>query len=469
MPPTVVVGLLANILLLATIAVLYFLFPATWQRLIHFRDAAQQQLPAGADIVALAHAVPWGTLSLADGAPAPSATASPSASPFASPSPTAAPTASTTPSTTPSATPAVSKALTPAGTAGTYVYYRLARGTHTLVYTAAPFPTMRCQISIPAASVDTCNLLPGLASGAVHALGAARIVDAQATADHLAADTQKALFDAIQTAANPSPTQVVYGEHYLNASNQSTYNVYSPLQAALIYTVNTDPAHALPPPSSEPSATATPSAATTPATTGTPSATATTPASCVSLCDLPATPDAAASSSNTPANGSSTQATPQTTPAATGTPSAVSSAAQPWTQLANLAPVWRYTTSRGTQIAGVVSAQGGTTGATVAITWNGSWQATMDATDKAGLLGGIVSTTVSALKPPQGWTVKTYPASNPTDGYLAVVSPSSGTPAQLLYRFGILLSVNSVAYSTFPSLLHANLAERTLALGITTQ
>jgi hypothetical protein len=93
----------------------------------------------------------------------------------------------------------------------------------------------------------------------------------------------------------------------------------------------------------------------------------------------------------------------------------------------------------------------------------------MDIASKARLLGDIVATAVAALKPPQGWTVKTYPASNPTDGYLAVVSPSSGTPAQLLYRFGILLSVNSVAYTTFPSLLHASAAERTLALGITTQ
>lgn len=475
MSPALVVGLLANVALLLGVGVLYLFFPATLQRIIHLRDGNSGQLANGADVIVLAHAVPWGTLSLADGSRAaagPSVTAQPSPSVSPSTSPTAQPTAS--PAASPAATSAPGTALSPAGTAAGFTYYRLARGTHQLVYTAAPFSTLRCQISVPAATSDTCAVLPTPAVDALRALGAARMVDAQATADHLGADQQKALFDAISGAMSPKATNVQYGERYLNASGQTTFN-YQTLQAALVYSVNTDPAHAIalpnaaapsspsasPSPSAPPAAS--PSAPATGTPTGTPGASASTaaPTTCVSLCDVPV------DASQSDASQSETVTSPQGTPATSATPEANTPA--PWNQLANLVPTWHYTPSRGQTVAAPASMQGGTTSAVVAMTWNGAWQVSASDAAKAKLLGSVVTTAVDALKLPAGWSIASYPADNPADGYLVVAGASPENSAQLLYRFGVLLSVNNLAVSTFPSLPRASSAERTLAAGIKTQ
>lgn len=447
--PGLIIGLITNSVLVTVVGIIYLFFPATWQRIIHFRDSSPD-LAAGADVVVLAHAVPWGALSLGDGsAPAPTATPTGTAQPTVSPQASKTPQPTTTPQ--PGATAQPSNVLKPAGTTADGVaWYRLARGTHTLVYTAAPFATVRCQISVPAASSDTCALAQPpqtQPSDGVRALGAAaRVVDAQATVDHLPPEQQKPLFDAIQAALSPQPTTMQPYERYLNANGQVVYT-YITLQATLLYTVNTDVAHAIPVPTPTPSATpaatgtttGTPSATAIPAPTGTATATATPtqPATCLSLCDSIASSDAPVDA---------------------------------WNQLANLLPGWRYAPARGQPITAPATGQGSAaTSAVVFIRWNGQWQVGVKDTDKAQLLSNAVLAAANTLHMPSGWSVKTYPATNPADGYLVVVGPSTGASAQVLYRFGVLLSVNSLAYSTFPTLPHANFAERTLAAGIKTQ
>jgi hypothetical protein len=434
------------------IAVLYFGFPAVWQRIIHLGRDVQPPLAVGADVVVLAHAVPWGTLSLSDGAaPATTPSPQPTGSPQVSPAPTATmtPAASTTPQA--SVTPQASKTPTALKASGTtadgYAWYKLARGKHTLVYAAAPFATVTCQISVPEASGDTCPLAQVQSSAGIRALGAARVVDAQATADHLGADQRTALFGAIQTALNPQPTTVQIYERYLNGSGQAVMT-YVTLQASLLYTVNTDAAHAIPLPTPPPTATPGTPPGTTPTATGTagatpsttpPAATATAspPPTCLSLCD-------ALFSADAPTDA--------------------------WNAFVNVLPSWSYAPARGQPISGPAAAQGSAaTSAVVNIRWNGQWQVGVKDVDKAGLLSNAVAAYAGALPLPAGWSVKVYPAANPADGYLVVATSGAGAVAQLLYRFGVLLSLNSVAYTTFPTLHHANTAEHAIAAGIKTE
>jgi hypothetical protein len=444
--PGLIIGLITNSVLVTVVGIIYLFYPATWQRIIHFRDSSPD-LAAGADVVVLAHAAPWGMLSLDDGtAPTPTATPTGTAQPTVSPHASKTPQPTTT--AQPTATAQPSNVLKPAGTtADGVVWYRLSRGTHTLVYTAAPFATLRCQISVPAAGSDTCALAQTQPSDGVRALGAAaRVVDAQATVDHLPPEQQKPLFDAIQAALSSQPTTMQPYERYLNASGQVVYT-YVTLQATLLYTVNTDAAHAIPLPTPTPSATPaatgtttrTPvaTASTTPAGTATATGTPTSPATCLSLCD-------ALASSDLPVDA--------------------------WNQLVNLLPGWRYAPARGQPITAPATGVGkAATSAVVFIRWNGQWQVGVKDTDKAQLLSNAVLAASNTLHMPSGWSVKVYPAANPADGYLVVAGPATGASALLLYRFGVLLAVNSLAYTTFPSLPRANLAERTLAAGIKTQ
>jgi len=90
---------------------------------------------------------------------------------------------------------------------------QLSRGSHMLVYTAAPFPTLRCQFSVPAAGGDTCPRS--------FAAVPWRAVDLQATPDHLPA----AQYDALQQAVDSALAHLVIpdgqvepGDHYQSRS-----------------------------------------------------------------------------------------------------------------------------------------------------------------------------------------------------------------------------------------------------------
>lgn len=102
--------------------------------------------------------------------------------------------------------------------------FRLSRGRHTLEYTAALFPPLRCVVTVPFQRDDTCPLDRGLgASSITSSTPLTRVLDLRATIDRLPsaqaqeliAETQ-ARFTAMATAL-PHGT-LVPGDHYLDTS-----------------------------------------------------------------------------------------------------------------------------------------------------------------------------------------------------------------------------------------------------------
>src|SRR5262249_25533821 len=105
--------------------------------------------------------------------------------------------------------------------------FALPRGRHTLEYRAAPFPTLRCTISVPAALSDTCPLVHNVPPFLVKQDDLhSRYLDLRATLDRLSPEQWTALTAATQAtlnqialAAAPAPgTLVASGDHYLAAT-----------------------------------------------------------------------------------------------------------------------------------------------------------------------------------------------------------------------------------------------------------
>ncbi len=79
--------------------------------------------------------------------------------------------------------------------------FHLTPGRHTLEYRAAPFPTLKCIVSVPASSADTCPLdqadsLPPMSDWSIKPK--TRLLDLQATIDRLPATQAQALVAATQ-------------------------------------------------------------------------------------------------------------------------------------------------------------------------------------------------------------------------------------------------------------------------------
>ncbi len=116
---------------------------------------------------------------------------------------------------------------------GVYRPVRLSRGSHTLEYQAAPFPTLRCTISAPAAPRDTCpQFNPQTTPSSlpfdpvppdIRDLG--REIDLGATPERLPASQRAALSAAIDAGLNAAQngdtafhTDVAPGERYATAN-----------------------------------------------------------------------------------------------------------------------------------------------------------------------------------------------------------------------------------------------------------
>jgi hypothetical protein len=76
--------------------------------------------------------------------------------------------------------------------------FHLPLGRHTLEYRAAPFPTLTCALSVPAAPSDTCPLEPSFDPSFAPGAPATRVLDLQATVDHLPGQEGDALAAAAQ-------------------------------------------------------------------------------------------------------------------------------------------------------------------------------------------------------------------------------------------------------------------------------
>lgn len=126
---------------------------------------------------------------------------------------------------------------------GDYRPVRLSRGSHTLEYQAAPFPTLRCTISAPAAPTDTCPLLnPETTPSSLpfdpvppDTRGLGREIDLGATPNRLPASQRAALSTAIDAALNVDTafhTNVAPSERYATA-NGGVAVATQPLAATL--------------------------------------------------------------------------------------------------------------------------------------------------------------------------------------------------------------------------------------------
>jgi hypothetical protein len=117
----------------------------------------------------------------------------------------------------------------------------LARGRHTLTYQAAPWPVLRCQLSVPAQQGDSCPV-----DASFHFdEPLARMIDLGATPERLPDAQRKALLSAVAGAlqAHVETTAVPPGDHYRGADGRSAVATL-PLQASLTLTLNTDAARA---------------------------------------------------------------------------------------------------------------------------------------------------------------------------------------------------------------------------------
>lgn len=207
-------GLVAAMLLLAVASILGSVpgSTATLASLLHIATPVPTApLAPGADNIIAAHGVPWGTL-LVDG----------------------------------HALPDANLHIAYQGV------FRLARGQHTLIYHASPFPTVRCTVSVPLSPRDTCPLLDtSRLGGQPNGIpGDTRIVDLRATPDRLPRDQLAALTDGVVEAlaawlppASASAT-VAPGERYV-AADGSIATADQPLRATFLYTLNLDQPHSI--------------------------------------------------------------------------------------------------------------------------------------------------------------------------------------------------------------------------------
>jgi hypothetical protein len=117
----------------------------------------------------------------------------------------------------------------------------LPKGRHTLEYRAAPFPPVRCRVTVPSAGDDTCpEMSPRTGFG--QDMGAARMIDLGLTPARLPPDQYARLVQAVAGSLQGAtqPTVVAPGDHYLGP--QGTAAIASQhLQATLTFTLNTDP------------------------------------------------------------------------------------------------------------------------------------------------------------------------------------------------------------------------------------
>ncbi|HEX6800445.1 MAG TPA: hypothetical protein VF116_22225 [Ktedonobacterales bacterium] len=312
----------------------------------------------------------------------------------------------------------------------------LDHGRHTVEYRAAPFPTLRCVVSVPAARSDTCLLAQPSPNDPVHAFGAARVLDLQARPERLPSDSLASLEQTLLAAlnANIPPAQVAVGEHYLGADG-AVHVATQPLVASLVYAMNQDPGQALP------------------GDTG----------ACVALCrsyDADQPPSDLAGTNS-------------------------------WLIAAHLVLTWRFGLANGTVVATNVPAApvAGDAHELVVLgvrrhgaTWDASfiWPTWGIVSDVASR---VLAEAIAAITHGQGlagYNSSAYAANPASEGCLLTEARQTvetvggdyvpvGPTAFVLYRFGVLLAANDLAHQIFPSLPLADALERALARSLAPQ
>jgi hypothetical protein len=276
---------------------------------------------------------------------------------------------------------------------------------------------LTCRVSVPANPHDTCPLTNGpvLIGGTAPGAMAERTLDMGTSLDELPPDQQlmltKVAGGALSSAVGTA--QGLVGDHYL-ADDGTVASAAEPLQATLLYTLNLDANRASP----------------------------STPPQCVTFSDFGDTgPDQGY-----------------------------------WPIEAHVVVSWRYTFADGSTATAPGIGQAVAPSDTLIeldVTWNGQWQVTlapqadslcqfaMEAfanSDRATAGTGVQQTASSATS-----------GTNPADGCFIALSTADATgaiqgpAAYMLYRFGLLLTVNTQARQLFPMLPQANAHEQALA------
>ncbi|MFI5273617.1 MAG: hypothetical protein ACHQ4H_11345 [Ktedonobacterales bacterium] len=306
----------------------------------------------------------------------------------------------------------------------------LVRGRHTVAYDAPPFVPVRCTITVPASSRDTCPLWTPTGKEALHVVGAARVLDLRATIDHLPPAELAALTAAAQSAVAitvPAVT-VAAGERYLGADGMT--HVAAQAQHATLFR---EPWRGVPVFSGE---------------------------SCVFLC--PALPGGGIVS---------------------GT----------WELAAEVRQGFRFTSATGAVLAegaltwtpgGLEQPQGLLVAAdTLSVRWDGAWQVAVDSSvygaqlltcQAAQSLTGQLKGAYGGAGGPNYQPLTPIAAANPTDGCITgyqemLPDGSKGARSALLYRFGLLLTIDPASRAAFPYLPQADAGEQAIAQQILAQ
>lgn len=315
------------------------------------------------------------------------------------------------------------------GTAISWI--KLAPGRHTLAVTQAPFPALRCTISMPARLSDTCPLFsptdnPGEQVGeGPHFPGGARFIDLGARFSLLPRDAQDALVAAVNAELTQPSTPVTLspGDHYLRDDGALAV-ADTTLQATFIPTL-------LPPAPEVPSDSS----------------------SCISFCDI----------SGAELGGNAT-----------------------WNIMVSMVGSWHIATPKGqvlTESAPMTMSDplyegfSGSMQITISLLWTGRWQVSLQ-----NGFGGVWSPTCEAATTMASVNLEhaqisilgmnTQNGRTPEQGCVVEITPNdadANSPIDLLYRVGVLLATNDRAHRTFPSLPSASSAERIAAQRLLTQ
>ena len=394
--------LVASVMLLA-VALVVLVDPALRSAfLVALRPtpAPTATLPANANLTLLESGAPWGVYSL-DGA--------------------------------------VAAPLVQPGSRLSSVWIRLTPGRHTLRVTQAPFPSLTCSLSLPAARGDTCPIVSATTlRGSYFGNQSSpppnsRVIDLGARFDRLAQSDADALVAAMRAVLSlpVTPVTIQTGDHYLR-DDGSVAVASEPLQITL------QPELMLPDrsfPSDD--------------------------ARCQSFCDTLTYYD----------RSSITGGLWSLTVAQRGTWRAATAAGQ---VIAGHAPLWPSAAPYGT-----LSPDASQLSAAFDIQWDGSWRILSQSAFSFGDLSpailqvaiqmttallsaspGVATSTMHiyegrGLDVGQGWVISLTPS-----------DPSDTTRLNLYYHFGMLLAANDAARRAFPALPVASTNERALARAI---
>jgi hypothetical protein len=298
--------------------------------------------------------------------------------------------------------------------------FTLPPGRHTLVYRSAPFPTLQCVLSVPAATTDTYPLdqVPGMLVGTNLS---ARLLNFEAILSRLSPPVIQQLIGTIEATLRADARSlpvgyVMPGERYLKTIGKSVIATQR-LQARLLYPLNVDPAS--------------PNVGFYP--------------HCVTLCDE--NPYAQASSLTT------------------------------WLVITHVVVQWSYTSPSGR----VVVAQAPSApvssdehvGVDMAVQWQGgTWRAQLYPLGPGGnaqpiclVSGQILDRTEAAIStsvddPGYSWDdLVTMPGPNCV--WVGSNAGDASAPvARLLYRFGVLLAANQEGHHLFPELPMSTASEQ---------